>query len=160
MQWTVTIAGVISLHGFHRLQEQSVPPKAPAGQGARMRLGTSLPYPSPFRLSSLPPQNLNTSQRSNPAQAPPQPGNTSPTWRDEEEDRLAGATPEDTDRLVDQAITQQDLEALLDLFEPDAVFVDPTTGAELRGHDQIRSGAIEMFKAKPRLEGTAGPPKV
>jgi uncharacterized protein (TIGR02246 family) len=60
---------------------------------------------------------------------------------------------------VEQAISQQNIEALLDLFELDAVFVDPGSGAELRGHDQIRQAAAEMFESKPRIEGTA-PPKV
>ncbi len=72
---------------------------------------------------------------------------------------MAGRTPEETDRLVEQAISQQDIEALLDLFELDAVFVDPVTGAVLRGHDRIREAAAEMFEAKPRIDGTA-PPKV
>lgn len=72
---------------------------------------------------------------------------------------MAGRTPEETDHLVEQAITQQNIEALLDLFELDAVFVDPVSGAVLRGHDQIRKAAEEMFESKPRIDGT-GPPKV
>jgi ketosteroid isomerase-like protein len=73
---------------------------------------------------------------------------------------VAGATPAETDRLVEQAISQQDVEALLELFEPDAVFVDPGSGAGLRGHEEIRQEVTEMFEAKPRLIGAAGPPKV
>lgn len=72
---------------------------------------------------------------------------------------MAGKTPEETDRLVELAISQQDLDALLDLFEPDAVLVEPESGAELRGHDEIREAAVAMFEADPRIEGT-GPPKV
>lgn len=72
---------------------------------------------------------------------------------------MPGKTPEETDRLAEQAVSQQDVEALLDLFEPDAVFVDPESGAELRGHDQIREAAVAMFESEPRNEGTA-PPKV
>ena len=72
---------------------------------------------------------------------------------------MPGKTPEETDRLVEQAVSQQDIGALLDLFEPDAVFVDPESGAELRGHDQIREAAVAMFESDSRVEGTA-PPKV
>ena len=72
---------------------------------------------------------------------------------------MAGRTPEETDRLVEQAISQQSIEALLDLFELDAVFVEPVSGAVLRGHDRIREAAEDMFESKPRLEGTP-PPKV
>ena len=68
---------------------------------------------------------------------------------------MAGRTPEETDRLVGQAIADQDIEALLDLFEPNAVFIDPTTGAEARGHDDIRAAVLEMFEANPRIEEAA-----
>ena len=72
---------------------------------------------------------------------------------------MAGKTPEETDRLVEQAVSQQNIEALLDLFEFDAVFVEPVSGAVLRGHERIRRAAADMFESKPRIEGTA-PPKV
>ena len=72
---------------------------------------------------------------------------------------MAGKTPEETDRLVEQAISQQNLEVLLDLFELDAVFVDPISGTEVRSHDRIRQMAAEMFESKPRVEATS-PPKV
>lgn len=72
---------------------------------------------------------------------------------------MAGRTPEETDRLVEQAISQQNIEALVDLFESDAVLVDPGSGTEVRGHDRIRQMAAEMFESKPRLEST-GPPTV
>ncbi|MDQ4068829.1 MAG: SgcJ/EcaC family oxidoreductase [Actinomycetota bacterium] len=71
---------------------------------------------------------------------------------------MAGNSPEATDGLVEQAVGRQDLDALLDLFEADAVFVDPETGSELRGHDEIREAARALFELKPRIEGA--PPKV
>lgn len=72
---------------------------------------------------------------------------------------MPGRTPEETDRLVEQAISERDIQALLDLFEPEAVFVDPASGAELRGHDQIRNAVAGMLQSSPRIEG-GGPPKV
>jgi uncharacterized protein (TIGR02246 family) len=66
---------------------------------------------------------------------------------------MAGVTAEETDRLIAEAISRQDLEAALDLYEPDAVFIDPDSGAELRGHEQIRAGLHALFEAQPRLEG-------
>lgn len=70
---------------------------------------------------------------------------------------MAGATPEETDRLVEEAISEGNVDALLELFEPTAVFVDPGTGNVLRGHDEIRTAVIEMFKSKPTLESKASP---
>ena len=72
---------------------------------------------------------------------------------------MAGRTPEETDRLVEQAISQQNMQALLDLLELDAAFVDPISGAVLRGRDRIRQAAEERFESNPRIVGTA-PPKV
>jgi uncharacterized protein (TIGR02246 family) len=66
---------------------------------------------------------------------------------------MAGMTPADTDRLIAEAISRQDLEATLDLYEPDAVFIDPDSGAELRGHEQIRAGLLALFESQPRLVG-------
>jgi uncharacterized protein (TIGR02246 family) len=66
---------------------------------------------------------------------------------------MAGVTPEQTDRLIAEAISRQDLNATLDLYEPDAVFVDVDSGAELHGHEQIRAGLKALFQTRPRLEG-------
>ncbi len=47
---------------------------------------------------------------------------------------------------------------LLDLFEPEAIFVDPATHSELRGHDQIREAVVAMPpQSHPRVE--VCPPK-
>jgi ketosteroid isomerase-like protein len=59
---------------------------------------------------------------------------------------MAGVTPEQTDRLIAEAISRQDLNATLDLYEPDAVFVDVDSGAELHGHEQIRAGLKALFQ--------------
>ncbi|HEV2766525.1 MAG TPA: SgcJ/EcaC family oxidoreductase [Acidimicrobiales bacterium] len=69
---------------------------------------------------------------------------------------MAGSTPQETDHLVEQAISGENVEALLDLFEPDAVFIDPASGTELRGRDQIRDAVLEMLESKPRI--IPGPP--
>jgi uncharacterized protein (TIGR02246 family) len=66
---------------------------------------------------------------------------------------MAGATPEETDRLIAEAISRQDLDATLDLYEPDAVFVDVDSGGELHGHAEIESGLQALFQSRPRLEG-------
>ncbi len=71
---------------------------------------------------------------------------------------MAGKTPQETDRLVEQAIFRHDVESLLDLFEPDAVFVDPETSTALRGHDEIREVVVGMLESNPHVEGR--PPKV
>ena len=72
---------------------------------------------------------------------------------------MLGKTPEETDRSVARAISQKDIDGLLDLFEPEALFVDPGSGAELRGHEQIREAVAGMFESNPTIEEVA-PPKV
>ncbi|MDP9419416.1 MAG: nuclear transport factor 2 family protein [Actinomycetota bacterium] len=59
---------------------------------------------------------------------------------------------------MEQAVSRRDIEALLDLFEPGAVFVDPESGNELRGRDQIREAALAFFDLKPTIESP--PPTV
>lgn len=71
---------------------------------------------------------------------------------------MAGRSPEETDRRIGEAISARDLGGALDLFEPGAVFVDPGSGAEIRGTDAIRDVLEAVFRARPRL--TVGVPKV
>jgi ketosteroid isomerase-like protein len=66
---------------------------------------------------------------------------------------MAGRTPEEADRLIAEAISAQDMEATLDLYEPEALFVDPDSGTTLRGHEKIRAGLRAVFEVRPRLEG-------
>lgn len=72
---------------------------------------------------------------------------------------MPGKTPEETDRSVARAIAQRDIEGLLDLFEPEALFIDPGSGAELRGLEQIREAVAGMFESNPTIEENR-PPKV
>ncbi|MDP8901929.1 MAG: DUF4440 domain-containing protein [Actinomycetota bacterium] len=69
---------------------------------------------------------------------------------------MAGRTPEETDRFVEETINGRDVERLLELFEPEALFVDPESGGELRGHGEIREGAAGMLESNPRIEGSGG----
>lgn len=59
---------------------------------------------------------------------------------------MAGRTPEETDRLIGEALAQADIDAVLELFEPDGVLVDPRSGQQLVGHDAIRSGVAAMLE--------------
>lgn len=73
---------------------------------------------------------------------------------------MAGRTPEETDAAIGEALGRGDIDAVLDLFEPDAVFVVPDDGAELRGHDEIRAGLEAMFEGEPPTLEAAGKPVV
>ena len=57
---------------------------------------------------------------------------------------MVGATLEDTDRLIREALARRDLDAVLALFEPDGILVDPCSGRRLHGHDEIRAGVAAM----------------
>ena len=59
---------------------------------------------------------------------------------------MAGGTPEETDRLIAEAISGKDLDAILDLYEPDAVFVDTESGTELHAREEIRAGLHALFR--------------
>lgn len=67
---------------------------------------------------------------------------------------MAGSTPEHTDRLIGEALERGDIEAVLELFEPDAVFIDPMSGTVLRGHAEIRDGLEAMLDSMPELSGS------
>ena len=67
---------------------------------------------------------------------------------------MAGTTAEETDRLVGEAMSRRDIDGVIDLFEPDAMFVDPTSGTVLRGHAEIRDALEQMLDAMPELSGS------
>jgi uncharacterized protein (TIGR02246 family) len=71
---------------------------------------------------------------------------------------MAGASPQATDALMGQAISERDVDAVLELFEADGVFIDADSGVVVRGHEQIRAALVTLFQFKPRLEGL--PPTV
>jgi ketosteroid isomerase-like protein len=62
-------------------------------------------------------------------------------------------TPEDTSRLVGQAITSGDLDAALSLYEPDATFALPKGFGEgsVSGHDGLREAFNGFLAMSPEL---------
>jgi ketosteroid isomerase-like protein len=62
-------------------------------------------------------------------------------------------TPEDTSRLIGQAITSGDLDAALSLYEPDATFALPKGFAEgsVSGHDGLREAFNGFLAMSPEL---------
>jgi uncharacterized protein (TIGR02246 family) len=65
---------------------------------------------------------------------------------------MSQTRPEATIERFSELLAEGDLEALLELYEPDAAFA-PQPGETVNGHDEIRA-ALETFLAvKPRMEG-------
>ena len=63
------------------------------------------------------------------------------------------ATPEAVIERFGELLAEGDIEAMVDLYEPDAAFA-PQPGEMVTGRDQIRA-ALEGFVAiRPRMEGT------
>jgi uncharacterized protein (TIGR02246 family) len=71
---------------------------------------------------------------------------------------VAGMSPEETDRLVTEALQRRDVDGVLELFESDAMFIDPGTGAEIRGHAAIGEALLGLFESDATVQGT--PPHV
>jgi hypothetical protein len=73
---------------------------------------------------------------------------------------VAGRTPEETDRLVEQAISQQNMQALLDPLELDAAFVDPSAarccGAVIGFVKRQRRGSSPTLESSERLRRRSG----
>jgi ketosteroid isomerase-like protein len=66
---------------------------------------------------------------------------------------MAGRTPEETDRLINEAISTGNAEAAAQLYEPDGVLVLPGQ-PEARGREAIQQTFIEFLRTKPTLTGT------
>jgi uncharacterized protein (TIGR02246 family) len=66
---------------------------------------------------------------------------------------MAGNTPEETDRLINEAISTGDAEGAAQLYEPAGVLVLPGQ-PEARGREAIRQAFIEFLRTKPTLTGT------
>ena len=66
-------------------------------------------------------------------------------------------TPEDTGRLLGEALTSGDLDAVLSFYEPDATFVMPKGFGEgsVTGHDAIREAFNGFLAMSPKLTVTA-----
>ncbi len=65
---------------------------------------------------------------------------------------MAGHSPEETDRLIDEAVSAGNADAAAALFEPDAVLVLPGRPV-VRGRDAIRRAFAELAVMKPKLQG-------
>ena len=61
---------------------------------------------------------------------------------------MAGMSPEETDRLITEALERQDVDGVVELFESDGVFIDPDSGTEIRGHDAIREALLGLFESE------------
>jgi uncharacterized protein (TIGR02246 family) len=61
------------------------------------------------------------------------------------------ASPEDVLKRYLQLVRTRDLEGLVGLYDPAAIFV-PKAGVKLIGHQAIRAGLAEMLKLEPQLE--------
>lgn len=64
---------------------------------------------------------------------------------------MAGRTPEETGDLIGEAMKRKDLDGALDLFEPEAVFVDPSSGQQMHGHDEIRQALVGFMEVDAQL---------
>jgi ketosteroid isomerase-like protein len=62
-------------------------------------------------------------------------------------------TPEDTSRLIGEAITSGDMDAALSLYEPDATFAMPKGFGEgsVTGHDGLRQAFNGFLAMSPEL---------
>jgi uncharacterized protein (TIGR02246 family) len=61
--------------------------------------------------------------------------------------------PEATIERFSELLAKGDLEAMLDLYEPDAAFA-PQPGETVTGHEEIRAALESFLAVKPRMEGT------
>ena len=64
---------------------------------------------------------------------------------------MAGHSPEETERLIDEAVNAGDADAATALYELDAVLVLPGRPA-VRGRDAIRQAFAELLATKPKLQ--------
>lgn len=60
-------------------------------------------------------------------------------------------TPEELIALFGELVARRDLDALVDLYEPAAVFV-PEPGVVAAGHDAIRGALAALLSLSPALE--------
>jgi uncharacterized protein (TIGR02246 family) len=61
-------------------------------------------------------------------------------------------TPEDTIRCFSALLAERDLEALVDLYEPEAIFA-PQPGEAVSGRDAIREALRPFVALEPRMTG-------
>ena len=63
------------------------------------------------------------------------------------------ARPEAVIERFSELLAQGDLEAMMELYEPDAAFA-PQPGETVTGRDQIRAALEGFLAVKPRMDGT------
>jgi uncharacterized protein (TIGR02246 family) len=62
-------------------------------------------------------------------------------------------TPEATIERFSELLADGDLDAMVELYEPDAAFA-PQPGETVTGRDEIRAALEPFLAVKPRMEGT------
>src|SRR5262245_61465554 len=68
---------------------------------------------------------------------------------------MPASKPEEVHRLFSEAFNAGDLNAIMSLYEPDAVLV-PQPGQTVRGHAAIRQALVSFLAMKPRFAFQAG----
>ncbi|HEX5897264.1 MAG TPA: nuclear transport factor 2 family protein [Thermoleophilaceae bacterium] len=63
------------------------------------------------------------------------------------------SAPEAVIERFSQLLSEGDLDAMVELYEPDATFA-PQPGAEVTGRDAIRDALAAFLAVKPRMTGT------
>jgi len=66
---------------------------------------------------------------------------------------MSHTRPETTIAHVSELLADGDLDAMLELYEPDAAFA-PEPGKTVTGRDEIRAALESFLAVKPRMEGT------
>lgn len=64
---------------------------------------------------------------------------------------MSAVTPADVDRLFAEALSAGDLDGAVEMYEPDASYVDGN-GTAAHGHAQIRAALAELLLLKPTLD--------
>jgi uncharacterized protein (TIGR02246 family) len=66
---------------------------------------------------------------------------------------MSEARPDGVIKRFSELLAEADIEAMMELYEPDAAFV-PQPRQTVRGRDQIRAALEGFLAVKPRMEGT------
>jgi uncharacterized protein (TIGR02246 family) len=66
---------------------------------------------------------------------------------------MGEARPDGVIKRFSELLAEADIEAMMELYEPDAAFVSQP-GQTVRGRDQIRAALEGFLAVKPRMEGT------
>jgi uncharacterized protein (TIGR02246 family) len=66
---------------------------------------------------------------------------------------MSETRPEATIERFSELLADGDLDAMIELFEPDAAFA-PQPGETVTGRDEIRAALEPFLAVKPRMEGT------